>query len=676
MELSEPVGLLASCKLRTYQKQSLAFMVNRERGTNDPDWKSFTVRRLFVIPGFSRRMTLEFPNAKVGLLCDEVGMGKSLVCIALVLANPFQGKRMSDSLWSEARAGMPALTGLVAVDHATVGTRPFLKESGVPTSRWTNEFGNPLSWYQIMHIPGIRAAHTKWKIAYDKNELFINQQHAVNNKIMKRRHSEFSVLLNSNKFKVKTTVISTTVTLLGQWYDEIRKFAPHLTVKVFHSSFNKRESKISATADLRDVDILLSVSTTKLPVQWRLLSFQRLIADEVHAYKFPLNAHSTKMWGVTATPFAKFKKICDEFYHTRKGGSASLAPLANLWSSMPKHTDDANQKRCADILNTWMIRHTKDQTIAGAAALKLPPMPASTILVKMTSSEMKEYLSQRNKNLDVAMALGMRSFPHVSDKIGKSASAGSLDLKLHPIRSATNVPSKMKALEKDVQTMLKSQPSANILIFTRFAESINTLKKFAASSPTLSKMQWYQISGSVSPSVRQNSIREFQNEKNKSSKLLVVSYNTGQCGITLTAASRVYLLEPCLLPSDEVQAGGRISRLGQTKKISLVRLVAKDTVDEGIIEYHQKIASGATTLTEDGKFRSSVYPALLTKGSAQPPATQKVAWRMGSTWNGSYTASSYVWHSLYQKILNNPGLSLNDIFKRTQRQLMAALARD
>jgi len=41
-ETKEPNGLIATCKLRTYQKQSLAFMINRENGTNDPDWEDFT----------------------------------------------------------------------------------------------------------------------------------------------------------------------------------------------------------------------------------------------------------------------------------------------------------------------------------------------------------------------------------------------------------------------------------------------------------------------------------------------------------------------------------------------------------------------------------------------------------------------------------------------------------
>ena len=104
----------------------------------------------------------------------------------------------------------------------------------------------------------------------------------------------------------------------------------------------------------------------------------------------------------------------------------------------------------------------------------------------------------------------------------------------------------------------------------------------------------------------------------------------GQCGITLTAASRVYLLEPCVLPSDEVQAAGRISRLGQTKAISLVRLVAKDTIDEAIIEMHQQFASGAKKFQSDGRIPPSCIVAMAKKGRTQQPPVHFLFEKSGS----------------------------------------------
>ena len=73
-----------------------------------------------------------------------------------------------------------------------------------------------------------------------------------------------------------------------------------------------------------------------------------------------------------------------------------------------------------------------------------------------------------------------------------------------------------------------------------------------------------------------------------------------------------------------MQAAGRISRLGQTKEISLVRLVAKDTVDEAIIEMHEQLASGAKKFTKEGCIPASCVVAMGKKGTTLLPPVEFV----------------------------------------------------
>lgn len=74
-------------------------------------------------------------------------------------------------------------------------------------------------------------------------------------------------------------------------------------------------------------------------------------------------------------------------------------------------------------------------------------------------------------------------------------------------------------------------------------------------------------------------------------------------GITLTAATVVYLMEPCLDPTMEVQAAGRIHRLGQTRPVLVKRLCYKDSIDARIVELHGAIRSGAISIVDN------VFPA-------------------------------------------------------------------
>ena len=59
---------------------------------------------------------------------------------------------------------------------------------------------------------------------------------------------------------------------------------------------------------------------------------------------------------------------------------------------------------------------------------------------------------------------------------------------------------------------------------------------------------------------------------------------TGQGGLrlNLTAADYVFRLDPWWNPAAEAQASDRAHRLGQSRKVTVYRLVTKDTVEEKV----------------------------------------------------------------------------------------------
>jgi SNF2 family DNA or RNA helicase len=70
--------------------------------------------------------------------------------------------------------------------------------------------------------------------------------------------------------------------------------------------------------------------------------------------------------------------------------------------------------------------------------------------------------------------------------------------------------------------------------------------------------------------------------------VLLTSLKAGGAGLNLTAADHVFLLDPWWNPAVEDQAADRAHRIGQERPVMVYRLIAKDTIEEGIVALQNK----------------------------------------------------------------------------------------
>src|SRR5213079_1997005 len=85
---------------------------------------------------------------------------------------------------------------------------------------------------------------------------------------------------------------------------------------------------------------------------------------------------------------------------------------------------------------------------------------------------------------------------------------------------------------------------------------------------------------------RQQRVERFQNDPD--CKLFLISLKAGGLGLNLTAAEYVFLLDPWWNPAVEAQAIDRTHRIGQTRHVFAYRLIARDTVEERVLELQQR----------------------------------------------------------------------------------------
>jgi len=69
--------------------------------------------------------------------------------------------------------------------------------------------------------------------------------------------------------------------------------------------------------------------------------------------------------------------------------------------------------------------------------------------------------------------------------------------------------------------------------------------------------------------------------------LFLVSLKAGGLGLNLTAAEYVFLLDPWWNPAVEAQAIDRAHRIGQTRPVFAFRLIARDTVEEKVLQLQE-----------------------------------------------------------------------------------------
>jgi SNF2 family DNA or RNA helicase len=103
---------------------------------------------------------------------------------------------------------------------------------------------------------------------------------------------------------------------------------------------------------------------------------------------------------------------------------------------------------------------------------------------------------------------------------------------------------------------------------------------------------------------RDGVVRTFQHVDGPT--VMLVSLRAGGTGLNLTAADHVFLMDPWWNPAVEDQAADRTHRIGQDRPVMVYKLVAKDTVEERILELQDHKRSLAEAALEGGEAASGL----------------------------------------------------------------------
>ncbi|KAG2265037.1 hypothetical protein Bca52824_072116 [Brassica carinata] len=109
-------------------------------------------------------------------------------------------------------------------------------------------------------------------------------------------------------------------------------------------------------------------------------------------------------------------------------------------------------------------------------------------------------------------------------------------------------------------------------------------------------IEFLRFDGKLAQKAREKVLKEFNETKQKT--VLLMSLKAGGVGLNLTAASNVFLMDPWWNPAVEEQAIMRIHRIGQKRTVCVRRFIVKDTVEERMQQVQarkQRMIAGALT---------------------------------------------------------------------------------
>jgi SNF2 family DNA or RNA helicase len=130
-------------------------------------------------------------------------------------------------------------------------------------------------------------------------------------------------------------------------------------------------------------------------------------------------------------------------------------------------------------------------------------------------------------------------------------------------------------------------------VFSQFVDFLTLLRQ-----PLDAAGIGYQyLDGATPAAERTRRVAAFQGGEGD---LFLISLKAGGFGLNLTAADYVLITDPWWNPAAEDQAMGRAHRIGQSRPVTVYRLVTKGTVEERIVELHQDKRALADSILAEG----------------------------------------------------------------------------
>ena len=368
--------------------------------------------------------------------------------------------------------------------------------------------------------------------------------------------------------------------VVSNWRNELNRFAPALEVITYG------DGDRSAALDALAPGSVLLVSYGLLTVNieaFAEIRFATLVLDEAQAVK---NAQAQRTLAVRriqadariATTGTPIENHLGELWSLMRILNPGLLGSQDRFSkrfiaALERDSRAPERDTLRRLIGPFLLRRLKSQVLD-----ELPPRTEIVVTVEPGAEEAALLAAVRRQAVERLAQGGVAEESkrfHVLAELTRLRRAA-----CHPRLVAPEFKlagAKLEQLLELVQELKENHHRA--LVFSQFTDYLAIVREaFDAHG-----ISYQYLDGSTSIKARESAVRDFQNG---SGDVFLLSLKAGGVGLNLTAADYVIHLDPWWNPAVEQQATDRAHRIGQTRPVTVYKLVVKGSIEEQILSLH------------------------------------------------------------------------------------------
>jgi SNF2 family DNA or RNA helicase len=386
------------------------------------------------------------------------------------------------------------------------------------------------------------------------------------------------------------------------WISEAQRFAPTLNPIQFGSG--DRQKLLDS---LKPFDLLVcsygllqqeDVAEMLAKVQW-----QTIVLDEAQSIKNFATKRSQAAMNLqggfklitTGTPIENhLGELWNLFRFINPGLLGSLDSFNQRFATPIERYDDRPARlHLKKLIQPFLLRRTKNQVLQ-----ELPSRTEILLQVDLSQEEVAFYEALRREAITRLSESDANAGAKHLQVLAEIMRLRRACCNTRLVKPEISLPSsKLQLFGEVMAELLENKHKA--LVFSQFVDHLKIIRDYLDSQ----KITYQYLDGSTRAAERKKRVNAFQAGEGD---VFLISLKAGGTGLNLTAADYVIHMDPWWNPAVEDQASDRAHRIGQKRPVTIYRLVAKNTIEEKIVDLHQHKRDLADSLLEGSEVSGKI----------------------------------------------------------------------